>query len=111
MSLRTTEQGPHVLPLGEVPETYSLWYYPIINRFVSEDGIMLHDMHELFDNWELERWKETKKYGLLMDKRGYLVEIYYEKDVEEDLILHAFLCSDGADEDDPLWFIRGSIKE
>lgn len=56
---------------------YGLWYYAKINRFVDENNNILHDFHELFDIWQLEKWKKTKKYGILTDRNGDLCELYY----------------------------------
>ena len=66
------------------PESvYGLWYYPSINRFVDEDGHILHDLSELFDVWQLDEWKRTQDYGLLMDRKGDLCELYYPSKFEE----------------------------
>ena len=56
---------------------YGLWYYPSINRFADEDGNILHDLHEFFDVWQLDEWKKTKDYGLMVDRKGNLCELYY----------------------------------
>ena len=71
---------------------YSLWYYPGINRFTDEDGHLFHDLHDLFHMWEIEQWKKTRCYGLIQDKKGDLVELYYlEPEEEEHILTHAFL--------------------
>ena len=60
------------------PESaYGIWYYESINRFIDDDGHILHDLHELFDVWELDEWKRTQDYGLLRDRNGNLCELYY----------------------------------
>lgn len=61
------------------PESsYGLWYYPGINRFADEDDNILHDLSHLFSTWELDEWKRTQEYGILIDKNGDLAEIYYQ---------------------------------
>lgn len=62
---------------------YALWYYPDINRFADDDGNILHDLHELFDVWQLDEWKKTREYGLLVDRNGDLCELYYPEDDDE----------------------------
>lgn len=83
---------------GPPDSAYGLWYYPTINRFVDEDGHILHDFHDLFDVWQLDEWKKTRKYGLLVDRNGMLCELYYlEPETEEHILSHAWLCIDEHD--------------
>lgn len=56
---------------------YGLWYHASINRFMNDEGQILHDLYELFDVWELDEWKKTKDYGVLIDRKGNLCELYY----------------------------------
>ena len=67
------------------PESaYGLWFYPEINRFVDEDGNVLHDLHDLFDVWELEEWKKTQNYDVRRDRNGNWCELYFpDEDLEE----------------------------
>ena len=66
------------------PESaYSLWYYPSINRFTDDDGQILHDLADLFDVWELDEWKRTQDYGILLDRKGDWCELYYVDSFEE----------------------------
>ena len=66
------------------PESaYSLWYYPSINRFTDDDGQILHDLSDLFDVWELDEWKRTQDYGILLDRKGDWCELYYVDSFEE----------------------------
>lgn len=55
----------------------SLWYDPFINRFEDEDGKILHTLHQYFNTWQLDTWKKTKEYGLLVDKNGDIWELFY----------------------------------
>ncbi len=61
---------------GPPDSAYGLWYYPVINRFIDEDGTILHDLSEIFDTWRIEQWKRTMEYECLEDKHGNLVELY-----------------------------------
>jgi len=71
---------------------YGLWFYPAINRFMDEDGNILHDLHDLFNTCELDMWKKTEEYGILLSKQGDLVELYYTVTHRRLLVLsHAFL--------------------
>ena len=66
------------------PESaYMLCYHPAINRFVDEDGMILHDLSDLFDVWELDEWKRTQDYGILLDRKGDWCELYYADSFEE----------------------------
>ena len=64
-------------PMAPPESAYGIWYYEGINRFLDEDGHILHDLHELFDVWQLEEWKRTQDYGLLRDRNGNWCELYY----------------------------------
>ena len=57
----------------------TLWYDPFTNRFEDECGIILHDLSQYFDTWQLDRWKKTKDYALMVDKNGDLWEIFYNE--------------------------------
>ena len=60
------------------PESaYMLCYHASINRFTNEDGEILHNLSDLFDVWELEEWKKTQEYDLMLDKKGDWCELYY----------------------------------
>lgn len=66
------------------PESaYMLYYYPSINRFVDDEDNILHDLTDLFDVWELDEWKRTQDYGILLDRKGDWCELYYADSFEE----------------------------
>ena len=66
------------------PESaYMLYYYPSINRFVDDEDNILHDLADLFDVWELDEWKRTQDYGILLDRKGDWCELYYVDSFEE----------------------------
>jgi len=62
-----------------VDSDYSLYYYPDINRFIDEDGNIWHSLHKVFHEWEIEKWKNMQDYGIMHDKEGHLVELYYHE--------------------------------
>ena len=64
-------------PMSPPESAYMLCYHPSINRFVDEDGEILHDLSDLFDLWELDEWKKHQTYDLMLDKKGDWVELYY----------------------------------
>lgn len=69
------------------PESaYGLWYDVKLNRFKDEDGNVLHDLHDIFPVWQLDKWKRTQSYGVMVDRKGELCELYWcdEKDCECD---------------------------
>jgi len=70
-------------PMSPPESAYMLYYYPSINRFVDEDGNILHDLADFFDVWELEEWKRTQDYGILLDRKGDWCELYYPSNFEE----------------------------
>ena len=70
-------------PMSPPESCYLLLYCPSINRFIDEDGNVLHDLVDLFDVWELEEWKRTQDYGVLLDRKGDWCELYYPSNFEE----------------------------
>ena len=70
-------------PMGPPDTLYSLWYYPNINRFANDDGVILHELSDKFDVWELDEWKRTGDYGILMDRNGDWCELFYPSEWED----------------------------
>jgi len=70
-------------PMSSKKNAYMLWYYPSINRFADEDGNILHDLSDLFDVWELDKWKKTQNYDFILDHKGDWCELCYPSDFEE----------------------------
>ena len=62
---------------------YLLLYCPSINRFIDEDGNIFHDLSDLFDVWQLDEWKKTRDYGMILDRNGNWCELYYPSNFEE----------------------------
>ena len=69
---------------GPPESAMGLWYDPSINRFMDDNGFILHDLHEFFDLWQLDEWKKTRDYGLLEDRNGNLWELFYPIDYDTD---------------------------
>ena len=66
------------------PESaYLLLYCTSINRFIDEDGNILHDLSDLFDVWQLDEWKRHQDYDILLDRKGDWCELYYPSNFEE----------------------------
>ena len=55
----------------------TLEYEASINRFIDEDGYIIHDLTQHFNTWELDQWKRNKDYDILFDKKGEIWELYY----------------------------------
>ena len=56
-----------------------LWYDPFINRFEDDTGAIMHDLSPYFPLWQLDAWKKTKDHGLLVDRKGDLWELFYNR--------------------------------
>lgn len=61
-----------------------LYYSPTVNRFTDEDWCIIHDLHQLFDTWQLSQWKKTKDHGIVTAKTGETWKLYYLTEDEED---------------------------
>jgi len=55
---------------------YEIYYHENINKF-KINGKIVHDLSDLFDVWELEEWKKTKEFGIMISKNGFICEFYY----------------------------------
>lgn len=55
----------------------SLLYLPLINRFVDSEWHIMHDFHNLFDTWQLDSYKKTKKDIVVPAKDGVMWTLYY----------------------------------
>ena len=65
----------------------SLYYIPSINRFADKQWVIVHNLHSIFDVWQLDRWKETMCNGKLVDKTGAVWNLYYlDYDEESDML-------------------------
>lgn len=72
------------------PYDVKLSYMSQMNRFVDEDLCVVHDLHTVFDNWQLEQWKRAKRSAILVAKTGKKIKLVYltppeEEDMYEDL--------------------------
>lgn len=62
-----------------------LTYYPVINRFLNEDGDILHHVSELIDWWILDQFRKSSKSMLVMGKDG---ETLYELEIADEFYQH-----------------------
>ncbi len=61
----------------------ALFYDPRINRFIDEDGTVLHDLKPLLDGWQLDSWKKDGGYSdYIIAKNGNIMELLYFIDDE-----------------------------
>lgn len=65
--------------LGPPESCKGLWYDPQVNRFKDEANKIINDLAEHFPTWQLDMWKRSKEYALLLDRNGELWEIFYEE--------------------------------
>ena len=65
-------------------DVHILYYSPTVNRFADEDWCIIHDLHQLFDTWQLNRWKRRKVDGIVVAKNGEPWKLYYLTEDEED---------------------------
>lgn len=85
-----------------------LWYIPSINRFIDDDGTILHSTSHILPLWITEQWKKTKQDGVEMSYNGIAVELHYlEDEIEEDLISHSINISE---EEKDAWY-RWAYKD
>ncbi len=78
-------------PTNPPESAYGLWYDARINRFIDEDGYILHDLSHLFPLWVLDEWKRLKSYRFLYDRDGNLWELFYcdpDKEEKDDYCEH-----------------------
>ena len=63
-----------------------LSYSPSLNRFVDENGVVIHDTSTLFNMWEVRDWlnSDTERDLILLTKTGNTVRLIYMNEYEED---------------------------
>ena len=63
-----------------------LSYSPSLNRFVDENGVVIHDTSTLFNMWEVREWlnSDTERDLILLTKTGNTVRLIYMNKYEED---------------------------
>jgi hypothetical protein len=76
-----------------------LTYYPNVNRFINEDGDILHHITELIDWWILDQFKKTNQSMLVTGKDGktlYELEVadeFYQHEMVGDLLGKGKICT------------------
>ena len=66
---------------------YILYYMPSINRFVDHHWIIVHDISDIFDTWELNYWKRQQQEAILLARDGLENMIFYLTDEEDEDML------------------------
>lgn len=64
-----------------------LYFLPSVNRFSDEQWFIVHNLHQIFNVWQLDEWKRHQRNAILYDKKGGRWMLYYLSDAEEDDIL------------------------
>lgn len=63
---------------------YVLFYIPSLNRFMDHQWVIVHDLNELFNTWQLSVWKAKRQDAILTTKDGTEMMVYYLNDEEEE---------------------------
>ena len=66
---------------------YILFYIPSLNRFMDHEWMVVHDLSPIFNAWELERWKRSRRDDILFTKDGVQMMIYYLNEEENEDVL------------------------
>lgn len=66
----------------------TLFYAPSLNRFIDDQWYVVHNLNKIFDVWQLDKWKKTKKETSMQAKNGVVFKLCYLTDEEEDDILN-----------------------
>jgi len=61
-------------------------YLPSINRFIDMNWCVVHDLYKLFNLWQLDEWKRSREYGIIIARNGEPWEVYYLSPEEENYI-------------------------
>ena len=61
-----------------------LYYIPSLNRFLDANWVIVHDLHTLFNTWQLMVWKRNERDDLMVTRDGIEMMVYYLTDEEED---------------------------
>lgn len=69
----------------------TLFYAPSFNRFIDDQWYVVHNLNRIFDVWQLDKWKKSKKDTSMQAKNGVIFKLYYLTDEEEDDMLD-FIC-------------------
>ena len=68
--------------------SFGLWYYPAVNRFVDEDGNIMHCINDVIDWWILDQFRMEKKPMVVIGRDG---ETLYELEFVDGFDQHEFM--------------------
>ena len=70
---------------------YILFYIPSLNRFMDHNWKIVHDLSDVFDAWQIQRWKRNRRDDVVRTKNENIdMMIYYLND-EEDIEVLEYL--------------------
>ena len=72
----------------------TLFYSPMLNRFVDNEWYVVHDLHQLFDTWQLDEWKKNGENICMIAKDGTVWELFYLSEEEEDDVYELILWNE-----------------
>lgn len=64
-------------------QPHTLFYLPMINRFIDNEWYVVHILHSLFDTWQLDQYKKNKKDEYIVAKDNVKWLVYYLNREEE----------------------------
>lgn len=73
---------------------HSLSYLPSFNRFADSKGVIVHDLYQIFDTWQLSEWKRKGRTSVVKDKDGNGWKLIYLNEYEEEDILDLLSLKD-----------------
>ena len=76
--------GRSLMAPGNPYGPYVLYYVPSLNRFLDSNWVIVHDLHTLFNTWQLMVWKRNERDDLMVTRDGIEMMVYYLTDEEED---------------------------
>ena len=63
---------------------HKISYSPSLNRFLDCDYVVIHDLHQLFDTWQLDQWIRRQEDSIMSAKDGSQVYLEYLNEEQED---------------------------
>lgn len=66
---------------------YILFYVSSINRFMTHDWVIVHDISEIIDAWQIRKWKRDRQDAPIRIKDGTEMMVYYLNEEEDEDVL------------------------
>ena len=66
---------------------YILFYVPSLNRFMTHDWVIIHDLYEIFNLWQIDKWKREERDAILTTRDGVDMMVYYLNYEEDDEVI------------------------